>query len=92
MNDEEEQHTQEDQIRVLRRKRQEEKEMEKRALQEFDPEKRNELLAEATRIAFAQTPIVPLYWQKVFWGAREGITINGGLSEYTLAQDVKKTD
>ncbi|WP_336055116.1 ABC transporter substrate-binding protein [Nitratireductor sp. CH_MIT9313-5] len=62
------------------------------ALQEFDPQKRNELLAEATRIAFAQTPIVPLYWQKVFWGAREGITINGGLSEYTLAQDVTKTD
>lgn len=62
------------------------------ALQEFDPQKRNELLAEATRIAFAETPIVPLYWQKVFWGAREGITIDGGLSEYTLAQDVKRVD
>lgn len=62
------------------------------ALQEFDAGKRNELLAEATRIAFAETPIVPLYWQKVFWGARDGISIDGGLSEYTLAQDVKRTN
>ena len=62
------------------------------ALQEFDPEVRNEKLAEATRIAFELTPVVPLYWQKVHWGAKDGITIRAGLSEYTLAQDVERVE
>ena len=47
------------------------------------------MLADATRLAFAETPIVPLYWQKIHWAAKDGITINGGLSEYTLPQDVE---
>ncbi len=58
------------------------------ALQEFDTDKRNQMLAEATKMVFDLTPIVPLYWQKVHWGARKGLTITGGLSEDTLAQDV----
>ena len=56
--------------------------------QEFDPEKRNVMLADATMMVFEQTPIVPLYWQKVHWAARDGLTIDGGLSEATLAQSV----
>lgn len=60
------------------------------ALQEFDTGKRNEMLAEATRMAFAETPIVPLYWQKVHWAMKNDLTIDGGLSESTLAQDVSK--
>jgi peptide/nickel transport system substrate-binding protein len=54
------------------------------ATQEFDPETRNERLAEATRLAFEETPVVPLYWQDVYWAANDAITINGGLSEDTL--------
>ncbi|AGT08847.1 ABC transporter substrate-binding protein [Paracoccus aminophilus] len=60
-----------------------------KALAEFDPAKRNELLAEATRIAFAQTPIVPLYWQKIEWGMKKGLSLDAGLSEYTLPQNVR---
>jgi len=60
------------------------------ALQEFDADRRSDLLAEATRIAFADMPIVPLYWQKVHWGLRDGVEFEGGLSEDTLAQDVKR--
>jgi peptide/nickel transport system substrate-binding protein len=35
---------------------------------------------------------VPLYWQKVHWGAKEGLTIDGGLAENTLPQDVTSTE
>ena len=59
------------------------------ALAEFDPDKRNEMLAEATRIAFEKTPIVPLYWQKIAWAMKDGLTIEAGLSENTLPQLVR---
>lgn len=62
------------------------------ATQEFDEATRLEMLQEATRIAFDQTPIVPLYWQKVHWGLAEGLTIDGGLSEDTLPQDVSRME
>ena len=55
---------------------------------EFDPDKRNEMLAEATRIAFAQTPIIPLYWQKIAWGMKADLELKAGLSESTLPQNV----
>ncbi len=61
------------------------------ATQEFDPQKRNEMLAEATRLAFEDMPVVPLYWQDVYWAAKDGITINGGLSEDTLPQEASST-
>lgn len=56
---------------------------------EFDEETRIKLLEAATETAFAETPIVPLYWQKNHWAMQERLTITGGLSEYTLAQDVR---
>lgn len=59
------------------------------ALEEFDPARRREMLAEATRIAFDQTPIVPLYWQKLGWAMKSGLTIEAGLSENTLPQLVR---
>lgn len=58
------------------------------AMSEFDPDKRNELLAEATRIVFAETPLVPLYWQKIHWAMKDNLTIGIGLSEDTLPQNV----
>lgn len=59
------------------------------AMQEFDTETRNAMLADLTTEVFAQMPVVPLYWQKVHWAARDGLTIDGGLSEDTLAQSVR---
>lgn len=58
------------------------------AMEEFDPERRVKMLEEATRLVFADTPVVPLYWQKVHWAAKAGLTIKGGLSEDTLPQAV----
>lgn len=60
-----------------------------KAQAEFDPAKRNELLAEATRIAMGKTPIVPLYWQKIDWAMKKGLSLDAGLSEYTLPQNVR---
>jgi peptide/nickel transport system substrate-binding protein len=58
------------------------------AMEEFDPDKRISMLEDVTRMVFADTPVVPLYWQKVHWAAKKGLTIRGGLSEDTLPQDV----
>ena len=60
------------------------------AIQEFDPAKRVALIEDATRMVFADTPIVPLYWQKVHWASKDSITVNGGLAEDTLPQDMEK--
>ncbi|MCA0921969.1 ABC transporter substrate-binding protein [Pseudooceanicola nanhaiensis] len=61
------------------------------ALQEFDEDTRLAKLRDATKIAFDQTPIVPLYWQKVHWGLKDGLDIEAGLSEQTLPQNVSST-
>lgn len=61
------------------------------ALQEFDENKLEASLQDLTAMVFAETPIVPLYWQKVHWGLKDGLTIDGGLAEETLPQDVTTT-
>lgn len=43
------------------------------ALQEFDSESRLAKLRDATALVFDGTPIVPLYWQKVHWGLKDGL-------------------
>jgi peptide/nickel transport system substrate-binding protein len=58
------------------------------ALQEFDPAVLDTKLQDLTAMVFAEQPIVPLYWQKVHWGLKNGLTIRAGLSEETLPQDV----
>lgn len=62
------------------------------AMQEFDEEKRIPMIEDATRTVFADTPVVPLYWQKAHWGAKTGLTIDGGLSEDTLPQAVRSAE
>ncbi len=59
------------------------------AAQQFDPETRNRMLEDVTKMVAAETPIVPLYWQKVHWAMKAGLTIAGGLSEDTRPQDVE---
>jgi len=59
------------------------------AIEEFDQEKRMEKLQIATRIAMEDQAIVPLYFQKIYWAARDGIDFTPNLSERTVAQDVR---
>ena len=61
----------------------------KSAIEEFDQDKRMEKLQEATRIAMDDQAIVPLYFQKIYWAAREGIDFTPNLAERTIAQDVR---
>lgn len=56
------------------------------ALGEFDAGKRNDLLRQATHVAFTDTAIVPLYWQIVHWAARRGIRYEPRRGEDTAAR------
>ena len=58
----------------------------KRALTEFNEAKRLASLREATRIAFNDVAVIPLYWPVVHWAARKGIAYEPRRSEETLAQ------
>jgi peptide/nickel transport system substrate-binding protein len=51
------------------------------AMAEFDEAKRNEMLADATRIAMHDEAMLPLYWQKAIWAARPGIRFEANESE-----------
>lgn len=62
------------------------------ALQEFDTEARLAKLRDATALVFEEQPVVPLYWQKVHWGLKDGLAINAGLSEQTLPQNVSSAN
>lgn len=57
----------------------------KSALGEFDEAKRNALLAGVARIAFDDVAVVPIYFQMVYWAAREGLSYEANKSEDTLA-------
>jgi len=52
---------------------------------EFDEAKRNEMLAAAARIAFADVGIAPLYWQVVHWASKKGIVYEARRDEDTVA-------
>jgi len=56
-----------------------------KALEEFDPAKRNALLADAQRIAFKDNGIIPLYWQVVHWAGRKDIAFTPSRTEDTFA-------
>jgi peptide/nickel transport system substrate-binding protein len=58
----------------------------KRSLTEFNEAKRLASLREATRIAFNDVAVVPLYWPVVHWAAKKGIVYEPRRSEETLAQ------
>ena len=59
----------------------------KRSLTEFNEPKRLASLREATRIAFNDVAVVPLYWPTVHWATRKGIAYKPRRSEETLAQE-----
>ncbi len=60
----------------------------KQATGEFDTDKRNKLLADATRIAIEDAGILPLYWQKLYWAARKGYAMDANRGESTTAHFV----
>ena len=53
----------------------------RQAMVEFDPAKRNALLADATRIAINDVALIPLYWQKAIWAGRDGVRFDANMSE-----------
>ena len=59
----------------------------KRALSEFDEPKRLAGLKEATRVAFNDVAVIPLYWPTVHWATRKGIAYKPRRGEETLAQE-----
>jgi peptide/nickel transport system substrate-binding protein len=61
----------------------------RRSLTEFDEKKRLAALREATRIAFEDVGIVPLYWPVVHWAAKKGVAYEARRDESTLAQKAR---
>ena len=61
----------------------------RRSLTEFDDRKRLAALREATRIAFEDVGIVPLYWPVVHWAAKKGVAYEARRDESTLAQKAR---
>ena len=59
------------------------------AMRELDDAKREELLQQATRIAFEDTGIIPIHIQKNAWAMRRGFTHEARADELTRAQDVR---
>jgi peptide/nickel transport system substrate-binding protein len=60
----------------------------KQAATEFDETKRNQMLADATRVAMDDAGILPLYWQKLYWAARKGYVVEPDRGESTSARFV----
>jgi peptide/nickel transport system substrate-binding protein len=60
----------------------------KQAATEFDEAKRNQLLADATRVAMEDAGILPIYWQKLYWAARKGLVVDPDRGESTSARFV----
>jgi peptide/nickel transport system substrate-binding protein len=60
----------------------------KQAAAEFDETKRNQMLADATRVAMDDAGILPLYWQKLYWAARKGYVVDPDRGESTSARFV----
>ena len=76
---------------ALNRARYSNKDFDKKLAQaaaEFDEAKRNKLLAEATKIAMDDAAILPLYWQKLYWAARKGFTVDPDRGEATSVRFV----
>ena len=53
----------------------------RQAMGEFDTDKRNALLADATRIAIKDVALIPLYWQKAVWAGHGGVRFDANMSE-----------
>jgi len=55
----------------------------------LDAEQRRTMLEEATRIALAKVPHIPLHFESTIWAFRTGLTYEGRRDQYTTAMAVK---
>jgi peptide/nickel transport system substrate-binding protein len=60
-------------------------ELMRQALSEFDTARQQELLEEATRLAFGESAVIPLYWQSVHWAGKDTIEYATSRGEDTSA-------
>ncbi len=56
-----------------------------KAMQEPNFAERVKLLQTAAHMAFEDFPVLPLYWQKVYWAGKSHISFTGNMGEYTTA-------
>ena len=57
----------------------------RQAIETVDPDKRAKLLQQASAMALAQMPSVPLHFESSIWAFRKGIAYQGRRDQYTLA-------
>lgn len=57
----------------------------KEALSEFDTTKRDALLRDATKMVFADVPVIPLYWPTAVWASKANLDYEANMSEDTSA-------
>jgi peptide/nickel transport system substrate-binding protein len=63
------------------------------ALSEFDDAKREELLEQATRLAFGEeSAVIPLYWQSVHWAGKSSVDFTPSRGEDTVATNAHIAD
>jgi peptide/nickel transport system substrate-binding protein len=55
------------------------------ALSEFNDAKREDLLEQATRLAFGDSAVIPLYWQSVHWAGKASVDFTPSRGEDTVA-------
>lgn len=55
------------------------------ALSQFDDGKRASAIQAATKMVFADLPVIPLYWQKIAWASKANITYEANMAEDTTA-------
>lgn len=58
------------------------------ALAEFDEAKRNAALTKVAHLAHDDMAVIPLYFQKLYWAVRPGLTYAPGKDERTVAMQV----
>ncbi|TKV70570.1 ABC transporter substrate-binding protein [Rhizobium sp. AU243] len=63
----------------------------KAAMSEFDEQKRFQMLADAAKIAFDDVAVIPLYWQKIHWASKNGLSYDASMLEETTAMNVEIT-
>jgi len=64
----------------------------RRAEQELDPAKRAELVEQASRMAMAELPMIPVVFTKNIWGLRKALTLVPRADGFTFAADIKPAD
>ena len=55
------------------------------AMGEFDQAARVEKLQTATKLVFADMPIIPLYWQKAYWAGKANLNYVANMTGYSSA-------